>query len=158
MTKQVSIQISDIEFSAAHFVSEGGKCERLHGHNYQVTVMLVGEIDTQGMVMDFRELKRRLRVLCDAWDHRILLPTRSTLIQISIEENQVQVITPDGVYSFPSQDVVHLDVRETTAEELARLLCEALTDQLKQDFHNVHQASVTVAESRTSQATVSLEW
>lgn len=156
MLKQASVEVSGIEFSAGHFVSEGGKCEHLHGHNYQASIRLTGEINPQGMVIDFRVIKHRLRELCRAWDHRVLLPARSKKIVVSTKGNQTQVATPEGTYSFPTSDVVVLDVVETTSEELARLLCQQLKDDLEREFTNIRQITIWIAESESSRASVTL--
>lgn len=157
MTKQYAVEVSGIDFAAAHFVSEGGKCECLHGHNYQVTVVVEGELDAQGMVIDFRVLKKHLRQLCRGWDHRVLLPMRSKLIAVERKGTQIHAMTPGGAYSFPASDVVLLDVIETTAEEMAQILCQTLGEMLKSQFSNISKLNVILAESPTSRALVSLE-
>lgn len=61
-------------FEAAHFI-EGyaGKCARLHGHNWEVTAVVVGEnLDSLGMLMDFRILKAELKKVLEEYDHRFL--------------------------------------------------------------------------------------
>ncbi len=35
-----------------------GKCEKLHGHTYTLVVILEGEPDEEGLIMDFSELKK----------------------------------------------------------------------------------------------------
>lgn len=51
--------IKKFSFDAAHYLpSYEGKCERLHGHTYRLTVMLDGTPDREGMVFDFIKLKR----------------------------------------------------------------------------------------------------
>ncbi len=49
-------------FDAAHSLRlYGGKCERLHGHRYQVAVSVQSEsLDDIGLAFDFTELKRIL--------------------------------------------------------------------------------------------------
>jgi 6-pyruvoyltetrahydropterin/6-carboxytetrahydropterin synthase len=51
-----------------------GKCVRMHGHSYRLQVTLRGPIDPEtGMVINFRELKRRIRErVVDVLDHRHL--------------------------------------------------------------------------------------
>jgi 6-pyruvoyltetrahydropterin/6-carboxytetrahydropterin synthase len=45
-------------FDSAHFLpSYHGKCERLHGHTYKLTVTIEGIPDGEGMVLDFLVLK-----------------------------------------------------------------------------------------------------
>lgn len=154
---RTSIRVGGIELSAAHFISEGERCERLHGHNYQLVVRIVGEVDARGMVADFRLVKDEVRRLCEGWDHRVLLPARSPRIKVASKGDQTKVVTPNGTYSFPTQDVKVLDIIETTAEELARLLCQLLTDALKSRFSRMRQVAVSVAESPRQWATVTLD-
>ena len=48
----------DFVFDAAHnLVHYHGKCERLHGHTYKLRVVVEGNPDTEGMIIDFTELK-----------------------------------------------------------------------------------------------------
>lgn len=156
MTKHVSVEVSGIDFAAAHFVSEGGTCERLHGHNYHVTVTVQGDINPEGMVIDFRILKKQVRQLCKKWDHFILLPTQSKLIKTTKKGQSIQVQTPTGTYTFPETDVKVIEVVETTAEELARFLCQKLIKELSTAFPNISQIQVNLAESATSRAIVTM--
>ncbi|MFX1565879.1 MAG: 6-pyruvoyl tetrahydropterin synthase family protein [Promethearchaeota archaeon] len=156
MSKHIAVEVSGIDFAAAHFVSEGGTCEQLHGHNYHVTVTVYGELNEYGMVIDFRILKQRIRDFCKQWDHFILLPATSQLITTSQQDQQTQVTTPTGTYSFPSKDVRVIEVVETTAEELARFLCQQLKENLSADFPNISKIQVSLAESASSRAIVSM--
>lgn len=48
----------DFVFDAAHnLIHYHGKCERLHGHTYRLRIVLEGKPDSEGMIMDFCELK-----------------------------------------------------------------------------------------------------
>ncbi len=156
MGKQVAVEVSGIDFAAAHFVSEGGKCELLHGHNYHITATIWGELNPLGMVIDFRVLKGHLRELCKQWDHLILLPAKSKLIEVDQQDNQTKVKTSEGTYSFPSKNVKILDIVETTAEELARILCNQLMENLTKDHSNISKVDVELAESSTSRAIVTM--
>lgn len=150
---RVSVEVSGLGFSAGHFVSEGGKCERLHGHNYGVSARVVGEVNAQGMVVDFRVVKQLLRRLCDEWDHRLLLPSQSESIKVDVRGGgEVRVRAGGKEYLFPAEDVRVLEVVETTAEELARLLCQELAGELRGRVSGLRQVSVTVAESATQRA------
>ena len=64
----------EASFSAAHFLQDyHGKCERLHGHNYKVFAHAKGSrLDPGGMLLDFSELKKALRSVCEELDHRNL--------------------------------------------------------------------------------------
>ncbi|MCR5723582.1 MAG: 6-carboxytetrahydropterin synthase QueD [Treponema sp.] len=64
----------EADFAAAHFLRDyHGKCENLHGHNYQVFAHVRGpELDEGGMLLDFTELKGALRSVCKSLDHTCL--------------------------------------------------------------------------------------
>lgn len=61
-------------FSAAHHLREyEGKCEKLHGHNYQVEIVLAAEeLNDSGMVMDFKDAKKVVGDVMDYLDHDYL--------------------------------------------------------------------------------------
>lgn len=62
------------EFAAAHRLhGYDGDCERLHGHNWKVDVVLRGErLDGLGMVVDFRDAKRLIQEVLEEFDHQNL--------------------------------------------------------------------------------------
>lgn len=59
-------------FSAAHQIRmHGGKCERLHGHNWRIRVHArAAQLNGIGMVVDFADLQRVVADLCARFDHR----------------------------------------------------------------------------------------
>ena len=61
-------------FSAAHRISEiGGKCEELHGHNFRVEISVAAEsLNDDGLLIDFRILKRWTAEVLDQLDHKYL--------------------------------------------------------------------------------------
>lgn len=52
-----------------------GDCNRLHGHNYQIEIEILGAVGaTTGMVMDFADLKALVRgSMMEFMDHRTLI-------------------------------------------------------------------------------------
>jgi 6-pyruvoyltetrahydropterin/6-carboxytetrahydropterin synthase len=66
--------IVESEFSAAHRLREyRGACEKLHGHNYRVEMVVAAEKPgALGMVADFRELKHLLQAAAEPYDHAFL--------------------------------------------------------------------------------------
>jgi 6-pyruvoyltetrahydropterin/6-carboxytetrahydropterin synthase len=59
-------------FSAAHQIRfHGGKCERLHGHNWRVRVhATASELNRIGMVVDFADLQAMVREVGQRFDHQ----------------------------------------------------------------------------------------
>ncbi|MFQ5838227.1 MAG: 6-pyruvoyl tetrahydropterin synthase family protein [Thermoplasmata archaeon] len=55
----------------AHFLPGHSKCGSLHGHTYKVEVIIEGE-KKGGMVVDFADLKVKVRKVLMEYDHRAL--------------------------------------------------------------------------------------
>lgn len=102
--------VKSIDFCYGHRLLEhGGKCRHLHGHNGRVEIVLEGELDAQGMVRDFGEVKD----VVGAWierefDHRMILQREDPVVPL-LE----QAAEPLKLIDFPP-----------TAENLARLIYE----------------------------------
>lgn len=66
--------IRKFTFDAAHYLpSYHGKCERLHGHTYRMSVKVDGKPDYEGMVMDFAEMKKIVNEkVIEQLDHKML--------------------------------------------------------------------------------------
>lgn len=64
----------EADFAAAHFLRDyHGKCENLHGHNYKVYAHVKGSnLDEGGMLLDFTQIKKTLRNVCELLDHKNL--------------------------------------------------------------------------------------
>ena len=64
----------ETKFAAAHQLRNyGGRCERLHGHNWKVVVYVVAEnLNEIGLAMDFKELKDHTDELLSSVEHAFL--------------------------------------------------------------------------------------
>ena len=64
----------ETHFSSAHRLRQyNGECERLHGHNWNVSVTIASEkLNDLGMVIDFKELKGKTNRFMDRFDHQYL--------------------------------------------------------------------------------------
>lgn len=62
-------------FESAHRLPklpETHKCHHMHGHNYRVDIVVAGELDERGFVMDFAELDAIVHPILKEIDHKIL--------------------------------------------------------------------------------------
>ena len=62
------------DFAAAHTLRNyPGACSRMHGHNWKVEVEVQSnELDSSGMVIDFKKIKNHTRQVTDELDHQYL--------------------------------------------------------------------------------------
>lgn len=61
-------------FEAAHQLEwHSGACKNLHGHSYRLEVTVAGELDDNGIVVDFSDLSEMVnRAVIDVYDHTYL--------------------------------------------------------------------------------------
>ncbi len=97
---EVSVEES---FAAGHSLRNyRGKCEKVHGHNYKVRVTLQGEtLNEAGLLVDFVDVKQRLRAVIDRLDHEFL------------------------------NDVPPFDELNPSAENMAKYFCDELSRDLR---------------------------
>ena len=50
-----------------------GKCKNIHGHSYKMIVELSGEVNAEGMVLDFYDLKKIVNPIVEKLDHSFLV-------------------------------------------------------------------------------------
>lgn len=61
-------------FSSAHALrGYNGKCENIHGHNWQVELIVSSEkLNDTGLAIDFKILKKYLNEIMEALDHKFI--------------------------------------------------------------------------------------
>jgi queuosine biosynthesis protein QueD len=116
-----------IRISTGHrILHHDGKCSRPHGHNYEITVSVTGELTSEGWVVD----KGDITSIISEWDHRFLVERGDPLIeafQQSGDEDSLVVID-----------------HPPTAEVMAVLLEKELADELPE---TVSEVAVSVRET-----------
>lgn len=150
---------SNLRFSSAHVIPGHDSCGFIHGHSYFVDVEIEGERAGEfDFVVDFKDVKKFTKAICDEFDHRLLIPVYNNLIDfkefdkendsIFDLKNQKSVYFKiDGKgYSIPSVDCVFLPLPYTSAEELSKFFAESLAKKLKEHYDNLEAISVCVNE------------
>jgi 6-pyruvoyltetrahydropterin/6-carboxytetrahydropterin synthase len=145
---------SDFKFAAAHFTwFADGSAERLHGHNYRVSVAVSGEqLGADGLLIEARVVKDELRRLCAALDERVLLPEPSAHVAIEQRGDEIEARVARRSYRLPAGDVVRLPVPNISVEALAQYLWRELANGLVRQ--PIDTLAVEVAESEGQSALV----
>jgi 6-pyruvoyltetrahydropterin/6-carboxytetrahydropterin synthase len=138
-------------FDAAHRLqNHNGKCKNLHGHTYQVEVIVLPRVEDglfksgpqEGMVLDFSVLSTWWKALEVTLDHRVILEANDPL------NEALDGLTPVTNFNWPP-----------TAENLALWIQDDLTSWLNKDAATSHDrqyyAEVRVYETTKSWAEAS---
>lgn len=144
----VSIAKNNLHFAASHFITYGGKCEFLHGHNYSIAVEVEGPLTADSYVYDFVALKKLTRSIGEQLDHCFLLPMHNPHLTIRQANQHWEIDFKDSHYVFPEKDVKPLPLDNITAERLAEYIWGKLAQALKADSGSTLEAlSVSVEEA-----------
>ncbi|WP_458454048.1 6-pyruvoyl trahydropterin synthase family protein [Methanobrevibacter sp.] len=150
---------SNLRFSSAHVIPGHESCGFIHGHSYFVDVEIDGERAGEfNFVVDFKDVKRYTKAICDELDHRLLIPVYNDLIDFKEFDKQKDSIFDlkkeksvyfkiDGKgYTIPSVDCVFLPLPYTSAEELATFFAKTLAKKLSEKYDNLNYVAVCVNE------------
>ena len=158
MSRRFSIEVAKdyFNFASAHFlIFANGERERLHGHNYQVSVVMEGELDRSGVLLDFISLKPLVKRVCDDLDHRTLIQTASPILKISRTARSVEIIYRKQKILLPRSDVILLPLKNTSTELLAEYVAKQIRGKVQQQFPmaTIQWIEVSVEETRGQKGT-----
>src|SRR5437763_15776994 len=147
--RKVKVERGNLKSSAAHIITYGGKCERLHGHNYGVLVEMEGTLNEDKLVFDFTIIKKLTREICQRLNHRFLLPMRNPHLEFGELANEWEILFGEKRYVFPRADVIELPIDNSTAERLAEYICGELRTALSA-YNISHVQSMMVVEEEAT--------
>ncbi len=105
-------------FSSAHYLRNyPGNCEHLHGHNWDVEVVVGAErLNDIDVAIDFRDVKRIVGAIMDDLDHKNLNEHPAFLEANPSSERIAEYIfsrVREGLSSFPGVKPLRVQVCET---------------------------------------------
>lgn len=135
-------------FASCHIIPHHPKCGRLHGHTYAASARFRGEAaGPMELMLDFGEVKRAMREVCEVLDHHVLIPARHPDVKVEEAGPNYKVRIVDKRYSLPREDVLLLPVTACTAERLSEWFLEELLRRLEVGS-NVTEVSVGIDEGQ----------
>jgi 6-pyruvoyltetrahydropterin/6-carboxytetrahydropterin synthase len=150
------------KFSCAHMtVFPDGSKERLHGHNFQVSLAIdLAQLAFERFV-EFGVFKRAVEAQCDAWDERLLLAERCPFFRVARRDGaELEFVLCNKRYLVPADEVVLLPIANITVELLAETFAGALAERLGPSLRRdlVAGFELTVDESPGQGATFRWRW
>jgi len=137
MSRSFSIEVAKdyFNFASAHFlIFANGEREPLHGHNYQVSVIMEGDLDHAGVVLDFITFKPLVKRICDTLDHRTLIQAESPAIKVRPRSREIELRYRDQKIILPKQDVILLPLANTSTELLAEHIAGRIRREVRRKF------------------------
>lgn len=113
-----------------------GGCKNIHGHSYRMRVIIEGELDEHGMVMDYFDMKEIIEPLVDRIDHSFLCDDRDEEMLAFFAKNPLKHV----VVPF-----------HTTAENLCGWFLQEIATLMK-PYPNVLSITVRIHETERAYA------
>jgi 6-pyruvoyltetrahydropterin/6-carboxytetrahydropterin synthase len=116
-----------------------GKCRNIHGHSYKMLIEFSGEIDKNGMIIDYYDVEKIINPVIEKLDHSFMVNKNDKVVLDFLEKTNSKKV----VVEF-----------ESTAENICNyLLSEVSKTELPQ---NVKEIKVRVQETTDDYAEESL--
>ena len=134
------IVAKEFKWEAAHRIPwYAGKCRHLHGHSYKMIVEFEGEPDENGIVIDFKEMKKIIGPYIDQVDHSTIIAEKDTELKDVFDAKRWHY------FLLPY---------DSTAENLCRYFSNLIIEQhlplLKEN--NITAVAIKIAETGTAYA------
>ena len=69
-----------------------GLCKNVHGHSYRMIVEVTGDLNGEGMVIDFFDLDSIVQPILDKYDHAFLCWERDNAVKDFLEQENVKSV------------------------------------------------------------------
>ncbi|MBI1937461.1 MAG: 6-carboxytetrahydropterin synthase [Ignavibacteriales bacterium] len=114
-----------------------GKCKNLHGHSYKCMIELGGQSDTNGMILDYYDMKKIIEPILEELDHSFMVFGGDKELIEALDKLNSKKIVVDF---------------QTTAENI----CIYLLDKIKSSNlpANINSLKVRVLETENTYAEV----
>lgn len=125
----ILLERQDFQFAAGHYtIFSATEREKLHGHNFSVSVAIHTVLNDTGISFDYDIYKTIIRKLCKELSQCMLLPAHSPHQTIEEDGDYYYCHYNNERIPFLKSDVKILPLRNITVEELARWFILKLTE------------------------------
>lgn len=118
-----------------------GWCKNIHGHSYKMRLELVGELDENGMLIDFYDIDKVVKPVINLYDHSMLVDEKDETTLKFLKENDFRYVT----INFTS-----------TSENIAIKFVQQFAEEFRK-HQNIKELSVRVYETSDAFAEYSLK-
>ena len=116
-------------------------CKNIHGHSYRLIVEVTGQVNEQGMVIDFGEISNLVKPIIDQLDHSFMVDPS--------DEMMLKVLADSGLKA------THVDFF-STAENIVEWIANQIGKGLFMHA-NVNSISLSLFETKHSRAQFCME-
>lgn len=124
--------------TAHRLLNHKGLCRFIHGHSYLWEITVTDLLNKDGMVIDFKDLKKVIKTVLEPFDHALVLSSRDPFLNDMAKRSDSYNTILDRTINFNGSP---------TAENFAKYAAEIL-----RGVHNLNVVRVRVWETVDSYA------
>lgn len=115
-----------------------GLCKNFHGHSYKMIVEVEGELNKNGMIIDFYDLGKIVKPIVEKYDHAFLCYKGDKIVKDFLKKNKMKHIIADYF---------------STVENICNDFSSKIVEGLRQKkFSNIKSLTVKISETPNSVA------
>ena len=120
----------------------------LLGESWRLDISLTGDLDQQGMVLDFSDVKHQVKQLVDLeFDHKLIVPVKSSAVTLTQHQERCSVLFEYAdrariEHHSPASALCLLSARSVTRKTVAAAITDSL---LKEMPSNVSQLEIRLS-------------
>ena len=119
-----------------------GLCKNIHGHSYKMIVEISGNVDKNGMIIDFFDLGKIVKPMIEKYDHAFLCWENDKIVRDFLDKNKMKRVFT-GYHS--------------TVENICSDFAEQIFGKLKKlKNKKFHELSVKIFETPNSYASLKI--
>ncbi|MUN29222.1 6-pyruvoyl trahydropterin synthase family protein [Sulfuracidifex metallicus] len=116
---KIKIGIEGFTIDSAHYTPSSPGNEQIHGHTYELTVEVQGNVDEKsGFVIDFDILREVIYNVVKEYDHKIIIP-RKDISSVELK-GPFSVLTKTIDHPFATVEYIGQDIAKEIYEKLEK--------------------------------------
>jgi len=119
-----------------------GLCRNVHGHSYRMVLEIEGEVQKNGMIIDFLELRKIVKPIIEKYDHAFMCFNKDTVVLQFLKKHRMKYVTVNF---------------QSTVENICEHFADKIiTKLLKLKRKNLQSITVNIYETPNAYATVTI--
>jgi len=118
-----------------------GLCKNIHGHSYKMIVEFEGELNKQGMVVDFYDVEKIINPLIEKLDHAFMVSKDDKIVLEFLERMNSKRVVVDFVST--AENISNYMLAEIKKSSLPATITE-ITVRIYETEHDYAQAGINL--------------
>ena len=118
-----------------------GLCKNIHGHSYKMIVEFEGELNKQGMVVDFYDVEKIINTLIEKLDHAFMVSKDDKIVLEFLERMNSKRVVVDFVST--AENISNYMLAEIKKSSLPATITE-ITVRIYETEHDYAQAGINL--------------